>query len=187
MLGSSSAAAAGAYDGVSLYNAHLHGPYNGGGGGGKNISGSAFSGIMGNNFDSAETRVITLKILSANEAYPVRTLILPANIGRVADHRLRPSGRNGLLNSRFLSRHHAAIKVENRRVVVEDLGSCNGTFVNGVIVKAGESWPVADGDILQFGSEDDDANSKRSLIFFWRLIFFGRCSDRGPSADGTGW
>lgn len=103
--------------------------------------------------------IITLKVLSANEPHPVRTLSLPANIGRVSDPRMRTSSRNGLFTSRFLSRHHALIRVEGRRVVIEDLGSCNGTFVNGVAVKAGEVWPIADGDLLQFGSEDDDANS----------------------------
>jgi pSer/pThr/pTyr-binding forkhead associated (FHA) protein len=102
---------------------------------------------------------IALKILSANEPYPVRTLSLPASIGRVGDPRMRTSARNGLFTSRFLSRHHALRRGEGRRVVIEDLGSCNGTFVNGVAVRAGEAWPIADGDLLQFGSEDDDANS----------------------------
>lgn len=108
---------------------------------------------------SSGPEMITLKVLSANESHPVRTLLLPASIGRVSDPRMRASTRNGLFTSRFLSRHHALIRVEGRRVVIEDLGSCNGTFVNGVAVKAGEAWPIADGDLLQFGSEDDDANS----------------------------
>lgn len=42
---------------------------------------------------------------------------------------------------------------------MEDLGSINGTFVNGVGLRSGEPWPLVDGDLVQFGSEDDDANS----------------------------
>lgn len=47
---------------------------------------------------------------------------------------------------------------------MEDLGSINGTFVNGVCLKSGEPWPLADGDLLQFGSEDEDANSIKSRV-----------------------
>lgn len=112
------------------------------------------------NLINEEPPTIHLKLLSTNEPFSLRTLLLPANIGRVSDSRTRPSARNGLFNSRFLSRHHAVIKWEGERVVVEDLGSCNGTFVNGVAVKSGENWPLAEGDILQFGSDDDNAESK---------------------------
>lgn len=102
---------------------------------------------------------ITLKLLTFYEEHPIRNLTLPASIGRVSDPRVKPSSRNGLFNSVFLSRHHAYLKMDNGKVVVEDLGSCNGTFVNGVPLKGGESWPLSSGDIIQFGSEDDSGES----------------------------
>ena len=48
-----------------------------------------------------------------------------------------------------VSRHHAELRVEHDQVVLVDLGSTNGTFVNGrrVSVEA-----LRDGDELQFGN-----------------------------------
>lgn len=59
---------------------------------------------------------VTLKLLSGGEDVPVRILTLPANIGRVVDLRARPTVRNGLFNSPYLSRHHAVIKADRGRV-----------------------------------------------------------------------
>lgn len=111
---------------------------------------------------------LTLKLLSSGEEYPLRSLTLPANIGRSVD-KMRPSARNGLFHSPYLSRHHAAIKAERGKVVVEDLGSSNGTFVNGMSLKAGEPWPLSDGDLVQFGSEDENADSTRQSCLWWYL------------------
>jgi DNA-binding winged helix-turn-helix (wHTH) protein len=56
------------------------------------------------------------------------------------------------LDSPSVSRRHARIRVDGARVVVEDLGSKNGTHVGGCRVSA----PVAlsDGDTVRFGSID---------------------------------
>jgi DNA-binding winged helix-turn-helix (wHTH) protein len=64
-------------------------------------------------------------------------------IGRDRDCTIR-------IDSATLSRHHARITVMNGEVTVEDLGSKNGTHVNGRRV----DQPVAleDGDELQVGS-----------------------------------
>ena len=59
---------------------------------------------------------VTLKLLSGGEDAPVRILTLPANIGRVVDLRARPTVRNGLFNSPYLSRHHAVIRTDRGRV-----------------------------------------------------------------------
>jgi len=50
-----------------------------------------------------------------------------------------------------VSRDHAAIENENGRYSVFDLGSANGTFVNGQRV---ERSPIAAGDRLRFGNYD---------------------------------
>lgn len=52
------------------------------------------------------------------------------------------------LNDITVSRTHAVIRVEADVVTVEDAGSLNGTYVNGVRV---DSAPLCDGDTLQVG------------------------------------
>ncbi|MFZ4507966.1 MAG: FHA domain-containing protein [Fimbriimonas sp.] len=55
-----------------------------------------------------------------------------------------------LLGESTVSRRHASVVRSGDSVVVQDLGSTNGTFVNGVKV-AGQS-PLNHGDAVQFGS-----------------------------------
>lgn len=51
-----------------------------------------------------------------------------------------------------LSRRHAIILRENNTILVKDLNSRNGTFVNGVIVAAGGTQVIQDGDEIRFGN-----------------------------------
>jgi hypothetical protein len=51
-----------------------------------------------------------------------------------------------------LSRRHAIILREGDRLLVKDLNSRNGTFVNGVIVPSGGTQTLRDGDELRFGN-----------------------------------
>ena len=48
-----------------------------------------------------------------------------------------------------ISRRHALVRVSNTRVTIEDLGSKNGTFVQGRRIKGSE--PLADGDAVTLG------------------------------------
>jgi two-component system cell cycle response regulator len=48
-----------------------------------------------------------------------------------------------------ISREHAAVRIVGGRVMVEDLGSTNGTFCNGIRVTSRE---LADGDKIMLGS-----------------------------------
>ncbi|QDU88449.1 Phytochrome-like protein cph2 [Pirellulimonas nuda] len=59
----------------------------------------------------------------------------------------RTSEASLTLDSGGVSKRHAAIAIEAGRPVVRDLGSTNGTYVNGRRV---ESAPLADGDVVQF-------------------------------------
>jgi DNA-binding winged helix-turn-helix (wHTH) protein len=52
-------------------------------------------------------------------------------------------------DSQTVSRRHARLVVTPESALVEDLGSKNGTQVNGVIVRG--STPLADGDTIQVG------------------------------------
>ena len=53
------------------------------------------------------------------------------------------------LDSTKISRHHARVVVSGRAVSIEDLGSKNGTFVNGVRIDA--VTPLNHGDVLLIG------------------------------------
>lgn len=61
-------------------------------------------------------------------------------IGRFEDCDLR-------LDSTSVSRHHAVVKQEGNGFYVEDLGSRNGTYVNGI--RIGAATPLHDGDELR--------------------------------------
>jgi DNA-binding winged helix-turn-helix (wHTH) protein len=61
-------------------------------------------------------------------------------IGRGADCDL-------VVAERQVSRHHARIRRVGEAFVVEDLGSRNGTYVNGAVVE--EPVPLQDGDVVQ--------------------------------------
>jgi hypothetical protein len=50
-----------------------------------------------------------------------------------------------------VSRLHAAIKLVNNQVMVVDLGSSNGTYLNGVRLSPYVDTPVAHGDLIYLG------------------------------------
>lgn len=50
-----------------------------------------------------------------------------------------------------VSRLHAAIKLVNNRIVVVDLGSSNGTYLNGTRLSPYIETPVAHGDLVYLG------------------------------------
>jgi pSer/pThr/pTyr-binding forkhead associated (FHA) protein len=53
------------------------------------------------------------------------------------------------INSDWVSRQHCVLRVTETEVILRDLGSRNGTLVNGVLV-TGER-PLAQGDHIQIG------------------------------------
>ena len=58
----------------------------------------------------------------------------------------------GLDQERSVSRRHAKLERRGRRLyLVEDLGTTNGTFVNGERISPGEPIEVNPGDLLRFG------------------------------------
>jgi pSer/pThr/pTyr-binding forkhead associated (FHA) protein len=64
-------------------------------------------------------------------------------IGREEDCQLRPE-------SEFVSRHHCVLLVDDYTLRVRDLGSKNGTFVNGRRITSGETILLHD-DMLSIG------------------------------------
>jgi putative nucleotidyltransferase with HDIG domain len=55
-----------------------------------------------------------------------------------------------VLDDSSVSRYHAEIRVTDRGWRVRDLGSTNGTRLNGVRLGTGQ-WPLQEGNLLQFG------------------------------------
>lgn len=51
-----------------------------------------------------------------------------------------------------LSRRHAVVLRDGERLLVKDLNSRNGTFVNGAIVAGGNTRVIRDGDEVRFGN-----------------------------------
>lgn len=65
-----------------------------------------------------------------------------ATIGRADDNAIQ-------LDDRFVSGHHAEVSFEHGQWTLRDLGSRNGTYVNGERVLG--ATPLDSGDIVQFG------------------------------------
>ncbi|MCL4720373.1 MAG: FHA domain-containing protein [Gammaproteobacteria bacterium] len=92
---------------------------------------------------------------SAPDAAP--SLVVMLDSARVGQHVLEPgrlligrSPRSGLcLNSRYVSRTHAAVVVSGHQVSIIDLGSTNGTLVDEEAVN---SRVLADGNIIAIGN-----------------------------------
>ncbi len=53
--------------------------------------------------------------------------------------------------SRGVSRLHSALKIVNKRVVIVDLGSSNGTRVNGQKIVPNVDFPLNNGDVIALG------------------------------------
>ena len=73
-------------------------------------------------------------------------------IGRADDNDL-------VLPTTTVSRHHARIRRTDDRWFLEDRGSFNGTFLNGVRVQPGVRLPLRHGDRIAFGSN--------AVVFSW--------------------
>ncbi len=63
-----------------------------------------------------------------------------------------PSHSDVLINDAEMSRAHAAIRVSSGGYMIEDMGSTNGTMVNGAPAGQGNPVQIRDGDSVFFGS-----------------------------------
>lgn len=65
-------------------------------------------------------------------------------IGRADECQLRPK-------SDYVSRRHASLEVDESKVLISDLGSRTGTFVNGHLIPPKRSLELANGDTVKIG------------------------------------
>ncbi len=75
-------------------------------------------------------------------------------IGRIDPHRgIRPDVDLTKFDpASRISRRHARVTVKGRQFFVEDLGSANGTIVNGLTrLKPQEQYPLSNGDVVKIG------------------------------------
>jgi pSer/pThr/pTyr-binding forkhead associated (FHA) protein len=70
----------------------------------------------------------------------------PLTVGRSAPNDIRLDG------DEFASSHHARIEARNDGVWVEDIGSTNGTYVNGARLERPQL--LEDGDVVRVGETD---------------------------------
>ncbi|HZU98931.1 MAG TPA: FHA domain-containing protein [Planctomycetota bacterium] len=66
-------------------------------------------------------------------------------IGRELDSQL-------VLEDQRVSRRHASIELVNGQHLLRDLGSSNGTFLNGLRVNVGHAFALREGDIVEIGN-----------------------------------
>lgn len=64
----------------------------------------------------------------------------------------RQVGTDIVINDQQISRRHARFDLVNGTLIVNDLGSANGTKVNGQRLEANQSRPLAPGDTVQMGT-----------------------------------
>lgn len=86
--------------------------------------------------------LITLQGPEAGRRYPLsgdRTIL-----GRLFESNICLSGQ-------AVSRQHAQLLRQEGQILVEDLGSSNGTFLNGLRLAANQPTPLTDRDTLQIG------------------------------------
>lgn len=97
-----------------------------------------------------QTKLIVASGKSAGRAIAIKRS--PLLIGRAEECDVRPLSED-------VSRRHCAIHIGPADAWAEDLGSRNGTFVNGVRIK--EKTKLADGDLVRVGSLELKVSSSK--------------------------
>ncbi len=73
---------------------------------------------------------------------------LPMTLGRGSMADVRITGNP------YVGRKHVRVTERDGEFYVEDLGSANHTYVNGVQIASGELTPIHDGDVIALGKEE---------------------------------
>lgn len=126
-----------------------------------------------NNHESSAPLLILEPIETDNKEAQRKRLDLShrVKIGRVTGNKTVCHCSNGLFDSKVLSRHHAELWSDLGKVYLQDVGSSNGTFVNGIRL-SDENTPSAlielnPGDRIDFGV--DILNDQENEVLFKKV------------------
>lgn len=97
--------------------------------------------------------------ISTNAVITLPEHLNPIHIGKPNDLVPPDVDLSGLPNAEVVSRIHADIRIEGDAYYLEDVGSANGTYVNGLPLVPGNRHRLRPGDRLAFGKHD--------LVSFW--------------------
>ncbi|MEN9216260.1 MAG: FHA domain-containing protein [Gloeomargarita sp. HHBFW_bins_162] len=75
-------------------------------------------------------------------------------VGKPNDHLPPDINVAGFPDADVVSRIHARLIVQGAQVAIEDMGSTNGTYINGQRLRPGERCPLHAGDWIALGKED---------------------------------
>ncbi|KNE59842.1 hypothetical protein AMAG_05295 [Allomyces macrogynus ATCC 38327] len=128
--------------------------------------------------DPSFTAPPTLVLEATNDAKHAKALDLfdKIKIGRITSSKTPAAPNNGFFDSKVLSRTHAEVWAENGAVYLRDLGSSNGTFVNGKrLSEENQASPptlIRTGDVIEFGV--DILNEHGTDILFKKVTVRAR-------------
>lgn len=145
------------------------------------------------------------KIPASNIAYPCLEMLSGLEEGMVVPLKTgesligRAKGNPVRLDDTSVSRAHARLTIEGDRIAIADLGSRNGTTVNGKKIGEGEEHPLSNLDQIKIGiylfrlltraptKEEEEMEARREEAKNSKAATFvaGSVSDTG-SAPGTG-
>lgn len=97
--------------------------------------------------------------ISTNAVITLPEHLNPIHIGKPNNLVPPDVDLSGLPNAEVVSRIHADIRIEGDAYYLEDVGSANGTYVNGLPLVPGNRYRLRPGDRLAFGKHD--------LVSFW--------------------
>ncbi len=124
-------------------------------------------------------------LLKDGQAYPHELTDFPARLGRHPDCNIQ-------LDSNMVSRFHAQIVQQAGRLLLEDLGSGNGSFLNGKQLEKHQPLALKDGDRIKLGPikfrfEDETSASESSIVDFGVDLNEGATSTIMGSASAKGY
>ncbi|MCA9066840.1 MAG: FHA domain-containing protein, partial [Planctomycetaceae bacterium] len=124
-------------------------------------------------------------LLKDGQAFPHELTELPARLGRHPDCDIQ-------LDSNMISRFHAQLVRVDDRVMLEDLGSGNGSFLNGKMLEKHVPLPLKNGDRIKLGPikfryEDDSVEQDPLSIAMGSDLSDGVTSTIMGSASARGY
>jgi HPt (histidine-containing phosphotransfer) domain-containing protein len=91
---------------------------------------------------------------SSSTFFDLPSLVRPFVIGKRSNTFKPDLDLRDLPQSEFISRSHAQLSFQPNQFYIEDLGSKNGTVINGTPLPVGQPQPLAFGDQLCFGNAE---------------------------------